>query len=263
MTIWEARRSGTEKNPVVTVYRDGMPYLKAGGKRAGRAQAVILTEYDKRWGKGVGLYGVRGDLARAQVEGLKLRTGGKRRTRGYIYEVQPYDVVIVVPVPPPTLTSGHSPAKIDADTPTSPILQDGPKGTTMAKSVAGAVSGKNYTCGCGCGELVTRRFKPGHDARLKGEMLRAYRSGDPVDKQRAQLIANDNGWERYLTDQPAKATKVAKTKPVGFAAVRVKVGRWEYDGILIEKSADEVVVEYKGAGGKVTRKTLKPTAIVG
>lgn len=38
-------------------------------------------------------------------------------------------------------------------------------------------------CGCGCKEAVkgkTARFRPGHDARLRGELLRAHAAGRPV-----------------------------------------------------------------------------------
>jgi hypothetical protein len=35
-------------------------------------------------------------------------------------------------------------------------------------------------CACGCGEQVARRFRPGHDARLKGQLVRAARSATRV-----------------------------------------------------------------------------------
>lgn len=36
---------------------------------------------------------------------------------------------------------------------------------------------KNPTCGCGCGETVTRQFKQGHDARYAGALVRSVRDG--------------------------------------------------------------------------------------
>ncbi len=37
-------------------------------------------------------------------------------------------------------------------------------------------------CGCGCGERVAsgRRFRQGHDARLRGKLAQAARDGNPV-----------------------------------------------------------------------------------
>lgn len=37
-------------------------------------------------------------------------------------------------------------------------------------------------CGCGCGEQVraTSKFRPGHDARTKGALLRCHRAGGRV-----------------------------------------------------------------------------------
>jgi len=42
------------------------------------------------------------------------------------------------------------------------------------------VEGKVIVCPCRCGELVKNegKFRPGHDARLVGNLLRAVRSGD-------------------------------------------------------------------------------------
>lgn len=51
-------------------------------------------------------------------------------------------------------------------------------------------------CGCGCGELVKpgSRFRQGHDARLKGDLLRAARAMKPfaITKLRAY------GWLKFL-----------------------------------------------------------------
>jgi hypothetical protein len=49
-------------------------------------------------------------------------------------------------------------------------------------------------CGCGCGEPVARSFKPGHDARLKGRLVREARNGSEEAKQNLR----DWGWERYI-----------------------------------------------------------------
>lgn len=49
-------------------------------------------------------------------------------------------------------------------------------------------------CQCGCGGAVRRRFLPGHDAKLKGTLLRAARGGD--SSARDELVRL--GWGRFL-----------------------------------------------------------------
>lgn len=36
-------------------------------------------------------------------------------------------------------------------------------------------------CTCGCEQTTERRFRPGHDARLKSRLRDAYRNGHPVE----------------------------------------------------------------------------------
>jgi hypothetical protein len=47
-------------------------------------------------------------------------------------------------------------------------------------------------CECGCGAPVRRRFLPGHDAILKGRLLRAAREGDAARAELARL-----GWSAH------------------------------------------------------------------
>lgn len=47
-----------------------------------------------------------------------------------------------------------------------------------------------HPCECGCGEQVTRHFKPGHDARLKSVLRKAADKGS--DKAKAEL--KRRGW---------------------------------------------------------------------
>lgn len=37
---------------------------------------------------------------------------------------------------------------------------------------------KPGTCACGCGEPVTKQFKPGHDMKLRGQLVKAVRAGE-------------------------------------------------------------------------------------
>jgi hypothetical protein len=70
--------------------------MHAGGKRAHRAQAVILA----RWSAGdeTTLYGCRGNLADAQSEAQRLRSATTRRIRGVDYPITPWLEAYVVQV---------------------------------------------------------------------------------------------------------------------------------------------------------------------
>lgn len=59
---------------------------------------------------------------------------------------------------------------------------------------------KTTKCECGCGEPVARRFKQGHDGRLKGQLLRDFRSGDAKARRAAMTKARRLGWERFMTE---------------------------------------------------------------
>lgn len=57
-------------------------------------------------------------------------------------------------------------------------------------------------CMCGCGGETRSRFQPGHDARLKGRLVRTYREGGR-DAEAAKVVLLDLGWGRYIgIDQP-------------------------------------------------------------
>ncbi len=78
--------------------------------------------------------------------------------------------------------------------------------TTKTKTKKTEKTNRTVKCWCGCGGLRTKRFLPGHDARLKGVLQRAFRSGKLAAKQKA-LVA-DLGWERLvLTPDPAESGK--------------------------------------------------------
>jgi hypothetical protein len=49
-------------------------------------------------------------------------------------------------------------------------------------------------CECGCGAAVRARFLPGHDARLKSQLVREARAGDIEAKLRLERL----GWLRFL-----------------------------------------------------------------
>jgi hypothetical protein len=80
-----------------------------------------------------------------------------------------------------------------------------PKAPETAQAAAPART-ETKTCLCGCGQPVARNFRPGHDASLKGALLRAFRSGTMTPDQ--QTLVALLGWERYLT--PAKEDRAAR-----------------------------------------------------
>jgi len=63
-----------------------------------------------------------------------------------------------------------------------------PDGVRPASAVTSA-----RLCECGCGRPARRRFLPGHDARLRGRLIREARAGDTAREHLARL-----GWSRLL-----------------------------------------------------------------
>lgn len=59
-----------------------------------------------------------------------------------------------------------------------------------------------WTCLCGCGYNAPRRFRPGHDARLKGMLLRSARAGN----DNARDLLSRFGWIHFLTGTGANRT---------------------------------------------------------
>lgn len=57
------------------------------------------------------------------------------------------------------------------------------------------------TCGCGCGEPVARRFRPGHDARLKSNLLEVARHGDTRQAEKAAWLMVEASWSRFVDEE--------------------------------------------------------------
>jgi predicted nuclease with RNAse H fold len=135
---------------------------------------------------------------------------GLRALEGHFTAIgDPAEGVIVVPVAP---------------MPASPLLRP-PMGAASNRSCSEPISGaptmnawsgmrtrsaagtprspakSSYLCGCGCRAPVSRRFLPGHDAKLKSRLLRAARLGDTV----AELQLRQLGWipSEPLSTDPA------------------------------------------------------------
>jgi len=147
-------------------------------------------------------------------------------------------------------------------------------------AIAAAVSLELKPCECGrftvvspdgtrtkvpCGGITKRTFAPGHDARLKGVLIRAAFAGHKLE--RVGLAGNEVrdalAWadffnfgylvragvelarEKAAAKKAKKAAKVAKAEANGEVAnpvvevaapviVKAKVGRWVYEGEVLE-----------------------------
>lgn len=74
-------------------------------------------------------------------------------------------------------------------------------------------------CLCGCGEEVTREFKPGHDARYKGQMIRLVLASEaePANERIAQsggyalAVIQGRNWTSFL-DKSRDAVKAKAAK---------------------------------------------------
>lgn len=130
-------------------------------------------------------------------------------------------------------------------------------------------------CHCGCGEKKSEKalFRMGHDARLRGKLIRAHLTDTPVvlvDEAQpspvstAYDLAKKYSWTQYL--EAAGARREGKNRQVLNSALNskrlIKVGRWEHTGQVvaifeIEGNGEEYEVEYVTKMGE-TRKARVP-----
>lgn len=69
-------------------------------------------------------------------------------------------------------------------------------------------SGPLNPCQCGCGALVANRFRQGHDAILKGQLLRLARAGNQEAYDRLVQL----GWLRFLNPATAGSGTTARVR---------------------------------------------------
>lgn len=140
-----------------------------------------------------------------------------------------------------------------------------------------------------CGAQTRRTFAPGHDAKLKGTLIRLHRAGLPyvriVNGTRQEIEPMQHaklyGWGHLLTAQAKrgvklpteKAAKATEARPVedlplhqpqakANGPVEVKVGRWWYDVVsyeVLEGGGFEIEYTRKGhdAAAKTTVKSVE------
>lgn len=133
-------------------------------------------------------------------------------------------------------------------------------------------------CPCGCGEIPEGKkslFMMGHDARLRGKLIRAHltdtditfvyppKSGRDDETATAMKVAKRFKWESYL--EAAELRREGKNREVLGRAVGskrlVKVGRWQYTGQVLAvyetPQGNDYEVEYVTKQGEV-KKTRVP-----
>jgi hypothetical protein len=105
---------------------------------------------------------------------------------------------------------------VDVQTRTSSRTESG----LISKGEKKVATPQKCLCKCG-GETKGGKFIPGHDARLKGQFITAFREAKTADakaKVTAQVKAINPMWTKYLTEakpapvKKAPATKKASTK---------------------------------------------------
>lgn len=142
----------------------------------------------------------------------------------------------------------------------------------------------------GCGQTVARKrqFVPGHDAKLKSTLIKAFRAGEDIAFLRGGVtvyatpadLAKERGWTHFLTPAPAKKVKAKDTsdeapesidphevfagdrgeldpetlQPMGYQPALVKYRNKWRDGNIVEQTLTEVTVEFdnKGTAKQIT-----------
>ncbi len=102
---------------------------------------------------------------------------------------------------------------------------------------------------CGAKVGAKSRFQPGHDARTKGTLQKAFRAGAKIEvggtAHTAQALAKEFGYERFLT---AKPERKRSTPALSFG--EVKVGRTWRSVLKATKQGDGFRVTADGGKGK-------------
>lgn len=107
-----------------------------------------------------------------------------------------------------------------------------------------------------CNAVTKRTFAPGHDARLKGFLIRAGRENKLVrtpeggSEQLPAKVADRFGFGHMVRDGIARPKATRKAKKVAAPAPRKvvgKVGRWTYEGVVTAGGKIFTYTDRKGA----------------
>lgn len=144
------------------------------------------------------------------------------------------------------------------------------KACTCSLVVAFTEDGRELTTGCNA--TTKRTFAPGHDARLKGFLIRngaegnLVRVGEDVNTS-AQAVADQFGFgymvaegikkaaERLFKATLRETVKAAKKSHETPKQVTAKVGRWTYEGVITDSPEHGPQFTYTTAKGVQTTTT--------
>lgn len=137
-----------------------------------------------------------------------------------------------------------------------------------------------------CHAVTKRTFAPGHDAKLKGELIRRQIAGDVVVLASGEVISPvqaahsfgfgymvEAGVQNFMAREEAKADRKAartataaqrvverklakKAEATAPKKVTAKVGRWTYEGTLNDKGTKFTYLDKKGATQETKKFTL-------
>jgi hypothetical protein len=83
-------------------------------------------------------------------------------------------------------------------------------------------------CGCGCGAPVTRRYKPGHDARHKSALVSALSTGDALARAASADLLVHLGWGTWADPAALRAIPWRDRSRRAIPHVE-SVARWQVD----------------------------------
>lgn len=140
--------------------------------------------------------------------------------------------------------------------------------TCIVLAIQFDASTNRFGCPCGCNGWPKGRatFAMGHDARMRGKLIRAHLMGvrvrhhcdgilmEPVS---AMEVAEKYDWKEYL--DAAVLRREGKNREVLARAIgsdrMIKVGRWDYTGQVVAvyrtNDQDMLQVEYVNKAGEV------------
>lgn len=131
-----------------------------------------------------------------------------------------------------------------------------PVQSCICRNFTDTVTGERLVCKSG----TTRDFAPGHDARLKGFLIKAGRAGHAVRRlgndrlMAATGAAAGFGFYQMVVDgvaRPAKVRKPKQAKVVKPEVIEAKVGRWTYEGVILAAGDGTPVFRYTNKKNEV------------
>lgn len=143
----------------------------------------------------------------------------------------------------------------NATAPVTEILNA--SGAPVQRCICGNFADANTGERLECRSATTRQFAPGHDARLKGHLIRIGRAGNDVRivgsdaPVPVKVAASGFGFYAMVVDGIERPAKVRKPKAAKPATVTAKVGRWTYEGVILAAGDGTPVFRYTNKKGEV------------